>query len=892
MTAVPRATVWVLSFFIAASPSLLRAQAAPARTAAQAGDSTVVLSAFQVNTDKDRGYQAVDSLIGGRIATELMKTPSDVTVLTKEFLDDIGATSYLDAGPYLTNAVVPDRTQLSADTGDGINFRGVAGGVSARNYFRHANSTDFYIVERLEGSRGPNAILFGDGVLGGVVNTTTKRARFGDAIASLSVRADSEGSLRGSVDVNRQLGPAAAVRVNLLRTDERNWIQTYYNNREGAHLALTFRPWKGGEFRAEGEYGKLKRGRVTTSFADQSSNWNGVPVTSTASAPAGATGLTRFTADRLVISPSLGNTPLNFLGLAFTTGSVFAVRPEVPIEIPRFPSVPRGLAIQPPNIFATNRYVLGGVYYEHQWSDRLVGELAFQSTYFDRGQEDAFFGNYRLDPNRTMPNGTPNPKFGQPFADSNRNIAMTDVEQIDYRAALAYTLPVKAWDQRINLMATRRIERTESRSDRWARANHPTTPDLQAAVNQLFYHVYLLDPVVALADPIDDATYRWAKYRVTHNREEKTLDSVQIATVAQFWDRRLSYVGGVRRDEYDSWQTSVATRTTQGQPLTFGKTDVDSAVTKFSSGATFFPVPQVGAYANYSQTFNTVAAGFPSIYGEAFGPTEGEGYSAGLRFNLLSGRVVGSVGYYDSQEKNRIAPAALTGITEINRIWTNLLKSQNTFVGFRDTTDYFASGYELDVVANLTKSFRLRGNFARPKTELTNSIPGLRRYFNQHIAEWQAAASNPATQGQSSVVTDIFNLRTRINSSVDHRRLDGSPDYTGSVFGNYTFSSGWLNRLRAGLGATVTGPLLLGNQTNLPFAYIKSEPRFLGNAALGYTARIANRKVNVQLNVSNLLDDSDPVFTGVRGAANGTIYTNTFYYNEPRKFVLTVTLDL
>ena len=91
----------------------------------------------------------------------------------------------------------------------------------------------------------------GDGVLGGVVNTTTKRARFGDAIASLSVRADSEGSLRGSVDVNRQLGPAAAVRVNLLRTDERNWIQTYYNNREGAHLALTFRPWKGGEFRAE-----------------------------------------------------------------------------------------------------------------------------------------------------------------------------------------------------------------------------------------------------------------------------------------------------------------------------------------------------------------------------------------------------------------------------------------------------------------------------------------------------------------------------------------------------------------------------------------------------------------------------------------------------------------
>ena len=95
-----------------------------------------------------------------------------------------------------------------------------------------------------------------------------------------------------------------------------------------------------------------------------------------------------------------------------------------------------------------------------------------------------------------------------------------------------------------------------------------------------------------------------------------------------------------------------------------------------------------------------------------------------------------------------------------------------TTAGFRDTTDYFATGYELDLVANVSKNFRLRGNFAVPKTELTHSIPGLRRYFDLHIAEWQAAASNPATQGQTSVITDIQNLRNRIDSSADHRRLD------------------------------------------------------------------------------------------------------------------------
>ena len=359
-----------------------------------------------------------------------------------------------------------------------------------------------------------------------------------------------------------------------------------------------------------------------------------------------------------------------------------------------------------------------------------------------------------------------------------------------------------------------------------------------------------------------------------------------------FWEKKISFVGGVRRDDYSSWQTAIATRTAQGQPLTFGRTEVDSAVTKFSSGGTFFPVPQIGAYVNYSQTFNTVAAGFPTIFGQLFGPTEGEGVSAGLRFNLFGGRIVGSAGYYDSQEKNRIAPTALTGITEINRIWTNLLKTQNISAGFRDTTDYFANGYELDLVANVTKNFRLRANYARPKTELTHSIPGLRRYFDLNLAEWQAAANNPATQGQSSVVTDIQNLRNRITSSADHRRLDGSPDFTGSIFGNYTFDSGRLKRLRAGLGATVTGPILLGNQTDKPFDYVTSSTRFLANASLGYRLKLGQRSVNLQLNVSNLLDDKKPVFTAIRSASNGIIYPNTYYYNEPRKFILTATIEL
>ena len=57
-------------------------------------DETIKLSPFTVNTEKDNGYIAADSLMGGRLATPLLKTPSDITVLTRDFLDDVGATDY------------------------------------------------------------------------------------------------------------------------------------------------------------------------------------------------------------------------------------------------------------------------------------------------------------------------------------------------------------------------------------------------------------------------------------------------------------------------------------------------------------------------------------------------------------------------------------------------------------------------------------------------------------------------------------------------------------------------------------------------------------------------------------------------------------------------------
>ena len=51
----------------------------------------VKLSPFVVDSTSDRGYQATSTLAGNRIKTDLKDVAASVTVLTKEFMDDLGA---------------------------------------------------------------------------------------------------------------------------------------------------------------------------------------------------------------------------------------------------------------------------------------------------------------------------------------------------------------------------------------------------------------------------------------------------------------------------------------------------------------------------------------------------------------------------------------------------------------------------------------------------------------------------------------------------------------------------------------------------------------------------------------------------------------------------------
>src|SRR5688500_18055632 len=83
----------------------LYAQTAPESQAPQ-DDEIIELSPFEVTAEQDRGYQATQTLAGTRIRTNLADVGSAISVVTREFLEDVGATDSSTLLQYTTNAEV------------------------------------------------------------------------------------------------------------------------------------------------------------------------------------------------------------------------------------------------------------------------------------------------------------------------------------------------------------------------------------------------------------------------------------------------------------------------------------------------------------------------------------------------------------------------------------------------------------------------------------------------------------------------------------------------------------------------------------------------------------------------------------------------------------------
>src|SRR6185436_4602480 len=141
-----------------------------------------------------------------------------------------------------------------------------------------------------------------------------------------------------------------------------------------------------------------------------------------------------------------------------------------------------------------------------------------------------------------------------------------------------------------------------------------------------------------------------------------------------YFSDRLSVIAGMRRDRYKRRDITIGRQLPNGfaDPNGYIVALTDVSVTRSSLGAVYFPIKAIGVYANYAESFNPAGSGTALLDGGVVQPTQTTGKSAGLRFSLGGGRVVGSLGYYNTFERGRITSFSST---EINRIWENLGQS-------------------------------------------------------------------------------------------------------------------------------------------------------------------------------------------------------------------------
>lgn len=142
--------------------------------AAPPSDDIVTLSEFTVSDSSADRYHAADAISAVRVRAPLIDTPSSITVLTRDMIDDLTPTRIFDAARFVAGVQDGRGVQFQ----DRMILRGFEsnGQRTVDNFLQPTDSDniDESVVERIEIAKGPNAILSPSGAPGGSINIITK----------------------------------------------------------------------------------------------------------------------------------------------------------------------------------------------------------------------------------------------------------------------------------------------------------------------------------------------------------------------------------------------------------------------------------------------------------------------------------------------------------------------------------------------------------------------------------------------------------------------------------------------------------------------------------------------------------------------------------------------
>lgn len=943
-----RALFAALAAALPLSPHLVGQTTPAPATELETKAAPVVLSPFVVTSDGDRGYSATDSLMGGRISTPLKFTPASISIMTRDFLDDVAATSPVEVAEWALNVSPNYVGSTSSFSTYQYNIRSLGTSSATRNYVLWYGQSDDFNTERYEFARGPNGTVYGDSNIGGVPTTWTKRASFGRNRTVLKASGDTYGTLRFTFDTNQVLNDRLAIRINAVSTDTANWRNVPDKEFDGFALSATFAVTKRDEIRFDGEIADYTYPFYASNYGDQASFWNGTTNYNGVTNPStSGTGLQAVPASFVYI-PGTANGGLNQMGTYFrTTGTGLAIYPTARTDIANFPVLPsREFSLNPSDALSRLDQSFYNVSWTHRFSDNLWAAVSYARHDASRLNGPTAAGDryneYRIDVNTVLPGGASNPNYGKAYQDRQvaRHTPRNNVSQV--HALVNYRFNTRWLKQNFVALAGSRLDRFSNTTMRLVRTNPPaslTTAFIgnnpanaynpASANNIVLIRRYWdqagqpvgFDPVPAIPGTNLEYVLQSDQY------QRKAVDFGQIASVSRFFDDKLALMLGYREDHVIDSQyatSSIPVDPVTGLPrlgaliLTPASPTIPQAVVgakirtnlkapSKNAGLVYWVRPWLGVVANYAESIAANTAGAPLLDGTQPGITRNKGEDLGLKFDLFNGRMSASVSHYKNKQIGNLLGTGANN-TQINRLWENVNLTTNSVpdIDHRDTQDREGKGWEFEAVGNVTRNLRLTANLALPQSVLLNFRPGLRAYLEKNLPTWQAAADAPDHAAvRTQMLVDIQDIRNTLNSSTIGTPVNDTYKYLANLYATYSFRNGWLNNVEVGGGGHFRGKnkvsnFLVGDSAQSLYAPAYS----ILSAHVSYRHKFSKKVTGrFQINVKNLLDEDNLVLMPQDGNAYGTYRvgglaanpliqaTNNIRQQDPRQFIFSATFE-
>ena len=169
----------------------------------------------------------------------VLEVPQSVSIVTDEDIRKQGFREISDIVRYIPGV----NTSQGEGHRDAVVFRGVR---STADFYMDGVRDDvqyyrsLYNLEQVEVLRGPNALLFGRGGTGGIINRVTKKAVIGEEFGSIDVGTDTFGSLDLAYDYNVSSTDDSAFRINIHTDSLANHRDFYDGERMGVNPTMKF----------------------------------------------------------------------------------------------------------------------------------------------------------------------------------------------------------------------------------------------------------------------------------------------------------------------------------------------------------------------------------------------------------------------------------------------------------------------------------------------------------------------------------------------------------------------------------------------------------------------------------------------------------------------------